>query len=131
MADVKSMSDAELVDHGFKIKQKFDALELQLDEAKAEARERAKKQKLDHFFGSNHFLSVSPGSSTSCEPQELYDAYVDMQNEQGFFSAVKVLVGVAKKDLGETIFDTISKTETFPYRTVSFKENTPKKYLKK
>jgi hypothetical protein len=54
-----------------------------------------------------------------------------MQNEQGFFQAVKVLVGVAKKDLGETMFNTISKTETFPYRTVSFKENIPKKYLKK
>jgi hypothetical protein len=131
MGDVKSMTDAELVDHGFKIKQKYDDLEVLLDEAKVEARERAKKQKIDHFFGSKHFLTVSPGSSTSCDPKELHACYVDMQNEDEFFKTVKVLVGKAKKDLGETMFNSFSKTETFPYRTVSFKENVPKKYLKK
>jgi len=131
MEDFKSMSDAELVDRGFQLKVKFDLLESQLDEAKAEARERAKKQKSDHFFGVKHFLTISAGSSTTCESKELYDTYKDLGREDAFFDAVKPLVGQAKKDLGETVFNSISTTETFPYRTVSFKENVPKKYLKK
>jgi hypothetical protein len=129
--DLKTMKDAALVDFGFRLKEQFDTLELQLDAVKAEARERAKKQKIDHFFGNQYFVSISPGSSTECDPQELYDAYVDMQNEKGFFSAVKVLVTKAKEDLGETNFATISEVKTFPYRSVSFKANIPKKYLKK
>ena len=131
MPDFKKMKDAALVDYGFRLKEEFDIMELQLDEVKAEARERAKKQKIDHFFGNEHFLTVSPGSSTTCDPKDLHDAYVDMQNEKEFYATVKVLVGKAKKDLGETVFGSISEVETIPYRSVSFKANTPKKYLKK
>ncbi len=131
MKDLKSMSDAELVDFGYQCKVKYDAAEEVLDAAKVEARERAKKQKQDHFFGIKHFLNVSPGSSTSCNAKELHGLYEDMDREEDFYEAVKVLTGKAKKDLGETLFDSISETNTFPYNTVSFKENVPKKYLKK
>ena len=131
MEDLKKLADADLVDLGFQIKSKYDLMEVQLDAVKAEVKERAKKAKQDHLFGGSHFVNVSPGSSTSCDPKELYDAYDDLGIKEGFFSAVKVLVGQAKKDLGETILGTISKVETFPYRNVSFKESVPKKYLKK
>ena len=131
MEDLKKMLDADLVDLGFQLKSKYDLMEVRLDAVKAEVKERAKRAKQDHLYGGSHFVNVSPGSSTSCDPKELYDAYDDLGNELGFFSAVKVLVGQAKKDLGETIFGTISKTNTFPYNTVSFKEKVPKKYLKK
>ena len=129
--DLSKLSEAELVDHGYTLKVKFDTLETQLAAVKVEVRERAKKQKADHFFGKKNFVTVSPGSSTSCDPKELYESYKDLGRVNDFFDHVKVQVGPVKKDLGETLFDSISSTETFPYRTVAFKENVPKKYQKK
>ena len=131
MKDLKSMSDAELVDFGYQAKVKSDAAEEVLDAAKAEARERAKKQKVDHFFGEKHFVNVAPSSSTSCEPKELHETYYEMERGDDFYEVVKVLPGKAKTDLGETLFNSVSETNTYPYNTVSFKENVPKKYLKK
>jgi len=130
MQDFRSMSDEEFVDFGFKTKTKYDQLDKLMAEVKAEARERASKKKVDHFFGHKNFLTVAPSSSTEVDCKELYDTYLDLGNEEQFFNVVKPMVGQAKKDLGETVFSTIAHVETKPYNTVSFKESVPKKYQK-
>lgn len=131
MTDLSGYKTSELVDKGYKLKVKYDDAEAQLDEIKKELRERAKKEKQDYFFGRDHFCTVSGRSSTTCDPVDLYKIYRDIDREEDFFRAVSVTIGIAKKDLGETLFDGISHTDTTPYNTVSFKEKTPKKYLKK
>lgn len=131
MADLGSIPIAELVDKGYKLKAKVDEAELELDAIKAEIRTRAKKNKKDHFIGNNHFVSVSPRTVTTCEPDDLYNAYADIGRAQDFFKAVSVTIGTAKKDLGETVFGEISEVTTIPYNNVGFKPKVPKKYAKK
>ena len=129
--DLSGHETSDLVDKGYKLKVKLDEVEAQLEGIKKELRERAKKQKTDHFFGSNHFVTISGRSSTTCDPRDLHSVYADIGREEDFFNAVSVTIGTAKKDLGETLFGEIAKTDTTPYNTVSFKAKTPKKYLKK
>jgi hypothetical protein len=131
MSDLSELTIAELVDKGYKLKEQMDALEVHLDACKVELRTRAKKNKKDFFIGNKHFATVSPKSSTECDPYDLYTAYGDLGREEDFFKAVKVLITNAKKDLGATVFGEISNVHTTPYNNVSFKENVPKKYLKK
>lgn len=120
----------ELVDKGYKLKKKYDDLEAELDAYKKELRSRAKKEKVDHFFGEKHFVNISPSTTTECDPYEVYKAYGDLGRGRDFYNAVKVLVGTAKKELGETLFGSIANIDTTPYKSVSFKANVPKKYKK-
>ena len=128
---VAEYTTAELVDKGYKLKCKVDKVEVELDAIKKELRSRAKKEKKDYYFGNKNFATISGRTSTACEAIDLYNTYVDIGREKDFFKAVSVTVGTARKDLGETLFDSISEMTTTPYNTVAFKEKTPKKYLKK
>ena len=130
MGDLGKMSTPALVDLGYRLKSELDTVETELDGVKAEVRKRATKEKADYYIGDNHFVNVSSQTSTSCDSLELYDTYVEIGREKDFFAMVKPLVGQAKKDLGETLFGSISNEDTKPYSKVMFKEKTPKKYLK-
>lgn len=128
MGDLESIPIAELVDKGYQLKAEVDDAEAQLDEIKKEIRRRANKGKKDHFFGNEHFVTISPRSVTTCNPLDLYNTYQEIGREVDFFDAVSVTIGTAKKDLGETVFNEISKTDTIPYNNVAFKDKVPKKY---
>lgn len=128
---VAEYSTAELVDKGYKLKCRVDAAEEELDAIKVEIKQRAKKEKCDHYIGNKHFVNISPTSSTDCDSKEMYETYKDMGREKDFFPLVKPLVGQVKKDLGETLFATISTVKTFSYNKIAFRGAVPKKYLKK
>lgn len=118
-----------LVDKGYRIKSKYDKLEVELEAIKNTLKAEAKKRKKNALFGNEHFALVGPTSTTECDPYELYHL-LDGDEDQ-FFPLVKPLVGEVKKAVGETAFETISTTKTFPYNKIGFKEKVPKKYLEK
>lgn len=128
MARMTDVEIAGLVDKGRKLKESIDDLEIQLDKIKAVLRGQAKTIKTDHFLGKKHFCRVSPQTATICSAKD----YFNLMDEQGrrdeFFDSTKVLIGEAKKLIGDTVFESISLTESEAYKKVSFLKAIPKKY---
>lgn len=126
------MEDTELkklVDKGRALKDKQDSIEAELGKIKKTLREEAKSRKVGFFLGDKHFARVSPKSSTECDPKKLQRTLVELGRPDEFFECVKVLVTDAKGKLGESVFASISTTESESYKTVSFLKSIPKKYL--
>lgn len=127
-----SKTDAELrklVDRGRVLKDKQDAIEVELDKIKAVFREEAKARKVGYFLGSKHFVRVSPKSATEVDSEVLYDTLSELDRQDEFWECIKVLVGEAQSKLGETLFNSISSTKSESYKVVSFLKSIPKKYM--
>jgi hypothetical protein len=120
----------KLADKGRGIKEKQDALDVELEKIKKIFREEAKARKVDHFLGDKNFVRVSPQTSTECDPQDLEQTLDDLDRHVEFYDCIRVLVTEAKAKLGETVFDSISHTKSEAYKKVSFLKSIPKKYLK-
>ena len=119
----------QLVDKGRGIKDKMDSLEAELNKIKKTLREEAKSKKVGFFVGEKHFCRVGPMSSTECEAGTLYDTFMELGRAAEFWECIKVLVTDAKAALGETVFNSISTTQSEPYKKVSFLAKIPKKYI--
>jgi hypothetical protein len=115
----------KLVDEGRSIKEKIDALTKRQSEIKKVLLIEAEKNKVDHFFGDKYFARISPMSTTVCEPSVYYTLMEDTGRLDEFFDSISVLVGKARKLIGETAFEEISDTSINPYAKVSFLKKIP------
>jgi len=128
MEDIINQDTSALVDRGYVLKVKIDTAEEEQDLIKAELKQRAKKEKAGYFLGSKHFSQISPTSSTVVDTEALHKVMKKLGQAKEFWNLVTAKVKDARDMLGETVFDTISKSDSFPYSKISFKEKVPKKY---
>jgi hypothetical protein len=119
---------SKLVDKGRNIKEKIDALELELVGVKKTLSKEAKTRKVGYFLGKKHFARVSPHSITECDPEKLEETLAGMDMADEFYECIKVKVTETKKLMGETVFASISETKSEAYKKVSFLKAIPKKY---
>jgi hypothetical protein len=120
---------AKLVDKGRLLKEKMDAIEVELNKIKSTLKAEAKSRKVGHLLGVKRFCRVGPMTSTEVDVKEAFDFFEESNDRESFFSIVKVLVGKAKELMGESVLASMSESTTIPYSKVSFLANIPKKYL--
>jgi hypothetical protein len=126
------MTNAELrklVDKGRKLKEQADSIDTELKKVKEVFRKEAKSRKIDHFLGDLNFCKVSPQTVTNCDPEQFHETMMELDRLDEYYDCIKVKITEAKAALGETVFNSISSSESIPYQKVSFLAKAPKKYL--
>ena len=126
---MKDVEVRKLVDQGRVLKDKIEALELEQEGVKKRLREEAKSRKVGYFLGNKHFARISPQTFTTCDSEEAYDLFEELNRREEFFECVKMLVTDTKAKLGESVFESISTTKSEAYKKISFLLKPPKKYL--
>lgn len=117
------MKIAEKVDRAHFLSMEIKKMEEELDGLKKDLKAHAKKHNYPEIVGKSSKAVFGPTGWTSIEPKKLHETLKDMELSKKFYDLVKVKITDAKKLIGETVFDSISKSGSIAYNKVTFKKS--------
>jgi hypothetical protein len=112
----------EVVDRAYVLDQQIKKSTAELRKLKVKLKLHATRYDTHVIEGSKSKAVFQDSTATTCEPKDLYDYLKKTERVNQFFSLVKVVIGEARKAIGEISFDKISESEEIEYHKVSLKK---------